>query len=176
MTFLDEAISALNSYLPEPYRIPDDRRQWWALQICAHVALILVFSTLVLCVSIWIPDAGISLSPQFFLDSLDILIPGLFLIQVYYVPMYFRYLRGRDPLWKFFSGPFLVVIIGLLIYPIYLRFLAEIWAQMMLLFALAVSGLMFAEAAAIHLLFKWWVAHSRTKTDLLPPPAGRLHG
>jgi hypothetical protein len=174
MTLLDDAISALNCYLPEPYRIPDDRRQWWALQICAHVALILVFSTLVLCVSIWIPDAGISLSSQFILESLDILIPGLFLIQVYYVPMYFRYLRGRDPLWKFFSGPLLVVIIGLLFYPIYLRFLADIWAQMMLLFALAVSGLMFAEAVAIHLLFKWWLAHHKPKTDLLPPPAGRL--
>jgi hypothetical protein len=93
---------------------------------------------------------------------------------VYYVPMYFRYLRGRDPLWKFFSGPLLVVIIGLLFYPIYLRFLADIWAQMMLLFALAVSGLMFAEAVAIHLLFKWWLAHHKPKTDLLPPPAGRL--
>lgn len=174
MRFLDAAISVLNRYLPEPYRIPDDRQDWWALQMCAHVALVLVCLALVLCIRIWIPAADISLDSSFILQSLDILIPGLFLIQAYFVPMYFRHIRGRAPLWKFFGGTLLPAIIGLLFYPIYLYFLAKIWAQMMLILASAVSVLMFSEALTMHLLFQRWLARDRSKDDLQPPLSGRL--
>lgn len=174
MGFLDGAVSALNQYLPEPYRIPDDRRQWWALQACAHAALVLVFCTLVLCIAAWDPETDVHVDGEFILESLDILLPGLFLIQVYFVPMYSRYLGGRDPLWKFFAGPAAVTVIGLLSYPVYRYFLAAVWAELMLLFALAVSTLLLAGAVAMHLIFKCWLALNRPKSDLLPPPAGRL--
>lgn len=170
----DELISVLNSYLPEAYHIPEDRRQWWGLQKCAHVALILVFIALVLCVRHWIPDAGLTFDRQSVLESLDIIIPGLVAIQVYYVPMYFRFLQGRERLWRFFGGTFLPAIVGLLFYPIYLYLLAEVWAQIMLIIATAISGLMFAEALLMHLLFKWWFARNKTKDDLVPPLSGRF--
>lgn len=174
MASLDDAISVLNRYLPEPYRIPDDRRQWWAIQLCAHLALLVVFSTLVLCVSTWVPDSDISLDSSFFLQSLDLLIPGLFLIQAYFVPMYFRHVRGRCPLWHFLGGTLLPAIVGLLFYPIYLYFLAKIWAQIMLIFALAASVLMFAKALIMHLCFRWWLAHNKPRDDSMPPLSGRL--
>lgn len=170
----DELISVLNSYLPEAYQIPKDRRQWWAVQISAHVAFILVFTTLVLCVNYWIPDAGLTIDRQSVLESLEIIIPGLIAIQAYYVPMYYRFLKGRERLWRFFGGTFLPAIIGLLFYPIYLYFLADVWAQIMLIIATAISGLMFAEALLMHLLFKWWSAGNKPKGDLLPPLSGRL--
>jgi hypothetical protein len=174
MGFPNEVISVLNSYLPESYKIPDDRRQWWAVQICAHVALILVFTALVLCVNRWIPDSDLNFDRQSVLDSLDVIVPGLIAIQAYYVPIYYRYLEGKDRLWKFFGGTFLSAIIGLLFYPIYVHFLAEVWAQIMLIITLAISGLMFAEALLMHLLFKWWSARKKPKGDLLPPLSGRL--
>lgn len=174
MKSADELVSILNGYLPEPYQIPEDRRQWWAVQICAHVALILIFITLVVCVNRWVPDLDLTLDRQSVLGSLDIIIPGLIAIQAYYVPMYYRYIEARDRLWKFFGGTFLIAIIGLLFYTIYLHFLAEVWAQIMLIITSAISGLMFAEALIMHLLFKWWSARNEPESDSFPPLSGRL--
>ena len=174
MSFLDNIISELNSYLPEGLRIPDDRRQWWPAQVCAHVALLVVFATLVLGVSIWLGDSDIVLDLQFVMDSLFILGPGLFLIQVYYVPMYLRYLDGGVRLWKFFGGTLLGGVIGLLAYPVFDLLFPKVWAQLMLIFASAVSGLMLAGALIMHLLFKSWQSHHKQNDDLLPPSSGRL--
>jgi hypothetical protein len=168
----DDLIAVLNSHLPKAYQIPENRRQWWAVQICAHMALILVFTTLVLCVNHWFPDIGLSFDRQSVLESLDILIYGPIAIQAYYVPMYYRYLKGTERLWRFFGGTLLPALIGLLFYPIYLYFLAEVWAQIMLIVATAISGLMFAEALLLHLLFNWWSARDEPKGQLPPPYSG----
>lgn len=174
MTLLDDTISVLNRLMPEPMRIPDDRRQWWVLQICAHIALISVYAVLLICVSFWLPDTDIVVDRQFILESLGTLLPGLFLIQAYFVPVYFGYLRGRNSLWKFFAGTLLVVVVGPLFYPVFLYFLDELWAQIMLLFVMAASGLMFAEAVIMHFLVKWWLARNKPNDNLLPPFSGSL--
>ena len=59
MRLANEVVSVLNSYLPEPYRIPEDRRVWCAVQRCAHIALFLIIATLVLCVIRWAPDSDL---------------------------------------------------------------------------------------------------------------------
>lgn len=168
MTFFDDAISALNRLVPEPMRIPKDRRQWWVLQICAHVALVLVYAVLLLCVTVWLSDTDVVIDIQFLLESLGTLLPGLFLIQAYYVPMYLRYLGGRNSLWGFFRGTLLIVLVGPLFYPFFLYFLGELWARFMLLFVIAASGLMFAGALIMHLLVKWWLARNKPADDLRP--------
>ena len=122
-----------------------------------------------LCVSVWLPDTDIVIDIQFILESLGALLPGLFLIQAYYVPMYLKYLGGKNSLWRFFRGTLLVVIVGPLFYPFFLYFLGELWAQFMLLFVIAASGLMFAGALIMHLLVKWWLERNKPTDDLLPP-------
>jgi len=157
--------------LPQTSLLPEDRKTWWAIQVCAHAAFLMVIAAAgyLFYRSELAQGAGSQPSAGLWFFVAWVLIPSLLVIQWYYVPAYYRVVRGTATLWRYLLVPALPGLLGLLLYPAWWYFVSTSGADALLDIVMQVSALALAEAILLHALCRRRCVERRQTGDLLPP-------